>query len=206
MLIHFWMTHVQYTIVMWFLCPPFEEERVYCFAHVGLSVGRPKLVRVIPKQCLYIWSTNFTWALCMTSRWPILILRSTGQCHWPWTWKPCPSDNLTMPWPNVFKLYMGIGYAILKTTIDFEVKCQGHSDLEHEILVWMMTWQCLDPMSSNLTWVLGMTSRCPLFILRSSRQRSRSQWPWTWNFCRSDNLKMTWPTVSKINMGIGKDQ
>ena len=80
------------------------------------------------------------------------------------------------------------------TPIDFEVKGQGHSDIEREKLVrvitwqclnlwpsnltwtpidfeiieklvWVVTWQCLHPWPSKVTWWLGVTSRWPLLIL-----------------------------------------
>ena len=64
---------------------PFEEEGVYCFAHVGRSVGRsvrpPNGFRMISQECLGLGSWNFIGTLIMTGRWPLLILRSLGQGH-----------------------------------------------------------------------------------------------------------------------------
>ena len=61
---------------------PLRRRGVYCFAqacrYVGPSVGRPKLAQVITQQFLDVWSSNLTWRLVLTSRWPLLILGLIG--------------------------------------------------------------------------------------------------------------------------------
>ena len=58
---------------------PFEEEGVYCFAHVGVSVRPPDGFRMINQERLGLGSWNFIGTLIMTGRWPLLILRWLGQ-------------------------------------------------------------------------------------------------------------------------------
>ena len=43
---------------MIFIMPPFEEEGVYCFAHVGLSVGLPGGFRTITQERLFKLETG----------------------------------------------------------------------------------------------------------------------------------------------------
>ena len=60
---------------------PFEEEGVYCFAHVGRSVGRsvrpPNGFRMISQECLGLGSWNFIGTLIMTGRWPLIDFKVT---------------------------------------------------------------------------------------------------------------------------------
>ena len=146
--------------------PHFEEEGyIALHRHVGMSVGRsvgpsvgrPKLVRVITQQFLDVWSSNLTWRLGLTSRWPLLILGLIGskvkvtvtfngkiilklvrvitqQCLHPWpsnlTWRL----GLTSRWPLLI----------------LWVKGQGHSDLESKLdnswtyghQTWHEVWAC----------------------------------------------------------------
>jgi len=62
-----------------FIMPPSEEEGVYCFAHVCLSVRPPGGCQTITQERLGLGSWNFIGTLIMTRRWPLLILRSLGQ-------------------------------------------------------------------------------------------------------------------------------
>ena len=96
---------------------PFEEEGVYCFAHVCLSVGsvgpQTNLDRSITKELIAQGSYNLVWWLVMTSKWTLLklrflVLRSWSQWH-------CSSkylrliNNVRTHWSRIFKLCMEVG-------------------------------------------------------------------------------------------------
>jgi hypothetical protein len=137
MLIHFWMTHVQYTIVMWFLCPP-SKKRGYIALHMSV--------------CPLVDQSLSEWYLNNALTYGPQILHG----HYVW-----PVDDPYWFWGQQVNV----------------------TDLEHENLVQVITWQCLDPMSSNFTWVLGMPYWRPLLILRSNvkvtvtlNMKSLSEW------------------------------
>ena len=56
--------------------PPLRWSGVYCFKHVGMSVGRSvrrtNLVRSVTREFIVQGSSNLIWWLFMTSRWPLL--------------------------------------------------------------------------------------------------------------------------------------
>ena len=115
-------------VISYIFMPPFEEEGVYCFAHVGRSVGPsvrpPDGFRMITQERLGLGSWNFIGTLIMTGRWPLLILRSLGQrsrSQWLEIVKWFPDDNSRTLTPRIMKLHRYIDHDSQMTPIDFQV-------------------------------------------------------------------------------------
>ena len=92
------------------------------------------------------------------------------------------------PWPSNLTWILGWPVDDPYWFWGHRVKSQGHWPWIRNIFR-VITRHCLHPCPSNLTLRLGVTSRWPLLILRSSGERSRSQWPrlsvWLLNNARS---------------------
>ena len=110
---------------MYIFMPPFEEERAYCFAHVGRSVRLYSFsFRSIIRECLHQPSSNFAHTSILGSRGTLLFLGSLGQrsmspgSNVP---KPFLISNSRKPLPTLIKLGPLIHPGWRRNPIDFVV-------------------------------------------------------------------------------------
>ena len=87
------------------LCPPFKEERAYCFAHVGWFVCLSVTSLFPINNSRTPWPTFFHTSI-LGSRWLYLFWGhwAKGQGQRVKFVKPFPINNSTTPWPTFFKL------------------------------------------------------------------------------------------------------
>ena len=77
--------------------PTLQKTWAYRFAHVCPSVGTPKLVRLLTRQCLDLQSSNFAGSFGITSRWPYWLKCQRSRSKWLWTQKAFQIGNWRMP-------------------------------------------------------------------------------------------------------------
>ena len=164
---------------------------------VGPSVGRPKLVRVIAQQCLDLWSSNLTWRLgwSVHEAYEVIRLKVTVTLNLKSLseWLPAPTLHGGWAW-LVNGPYWCWGHL---------VKGQGHSDLEREKLVRMITHHCLHPWPSNLTWRLRWPVDDPYRFWGHWVKGQGNSDLEPEKACPNDNSTLRAPMTLKLNMEAG---
>ena len=177
--------------------PPFNEVGVYCLANVGrsvgLSVGRPYLVRMITRHRIDLGLSNLSHTCVSGCRRSLLILRSIGQrsmSQWLSTYWHTPNlvwmitrHRIDLGLSNLAQTcVLGCRWSLLiLRSISWRSRSQWPSTYRYRpYLVQMITRQRIDLDSSNLAQTCVLGCRWSPLILRSIGQRSRLQWPSTY--------------------------
>ena len=128
--------------------------------------------RSITEEHLGRRTPYLVWRFAMPSKRPLLVFRSVhlkSTSRWPWAersqWQWADFCLALWLWPLNLILGVQVGHHQQMTLIDFEVKGQGHGNLQLKNGFRSITKECLCWGTSYLVCRLVLTSRWPLYIV-----------------------------------------